>query len=428
MLRSSIWFTVLLLLGCAKAPPVPAAAPDLGPNTGDWPQWRGPKRDGLSRDTGLLKEWPTEGPPVAWKATDIGKGFSSVAVSGKLVFTMGDLKDGCYLLALDRGSGDHVWKRRVGNTGGGPQGPRCTPTVDGDAVYALGQQGDLVCAEAATGEERWRHNLPKDFKGSSGGWSYTESPLVDGDKLVCTPGGPEASMVALNKKNGDVIWKGVIPKNGDTAGYSSIVAADIGGVRQYVQLMANGLVSFSADKGELLWRYGTGGDRFGHNTANIPTPIVKGDLVFAAAGYGRGAALLKVSKSGDKFTVAEQYWKHELNNKHGGVILVGDYLYGDRDDSGRPWCAEFKTGKVLWRKDDGKGSGSASLTYAEGNLYVRYQDGWMALVPASTERYEEVSGFQIPKPDNSWPHPVVVGGKLYLREQDTLWCYDVKAK
>jgi outer membrane protein assembly factor BamB len=340
---------------------------------------------------------------------------------------MGDLRDACYLFALDRKTGDHVWKLRVGNTGGSYSGPRCTPTVDGDAVYALGQHGDLVCAEAGTGNERWRHNLPKDFKGRSGSWNYTESPLIDGNKLVVTPGGPEATMLALNKKDGEVIWKGVVP-NGDTAGYSSVVAADIAGVRQYVQLMANGLVGFSADKGDLLWRYGTKGDRFGSNVANIPTPIVQGDLVFAAAGYGRGAALLKISKSGNSFDASEQYWNKRLNNKHGGVILVGDYVFGDQDDSGRLWCADFKTGKVKWSEPDSKGSGSASITYADGHLYARYQNGWVALVRLSSSDYEEVSGFKIPNPDHSWPHPVVAGGRLYLREQDTLWCHDVKAK
>jgi outer membrane protein assembly factor BamB len=403
---------------------LPASAADPRPD--DWPMFRGPQRTGVSTDTGLLKEWPKDGPPLAWKCEGVGIGFSSVSLLGDRAFTMGDLKDDCFLFGIDRAKGEIVWKVRVGKTGGNYQGPRCTPTADGDSVYALGQFGDLVCCDVKDGSERWRKNLKKDFAGQEGGWNYTESPLVDGEKLIVTPGG-KVSMAALNKKTGEPIWKGVVP-TGEAAGYSSAVVATIGGVRQYVQLMSNGLASFSADKGELLWRYGTDGEHFGHNTANIPTPIVKGNQVFAAAGYGRGAALLTITKSGDKFAVKEEYWKRDLNNKHGGVILVGNSLYGDRDDSGRPWCADFKTGKIKWAKEERtKGGGSASLTYADGRLYVRYANGWVSLL--NPEDGTEISTFKVPNGTNDcWAHPVVVGGKLFLREKDVVWCYDVKAK
>ncbi len=399
----------------------------LSTSAADWPQFRGPRRDGVSTATGLLREWPKDGPTVAWKATGLGTGFSTVAVAGEHVFTMGDLKDGCYLFALKRSDGSSVWSLKVGNKGGNYAGPRCTPTVVGDRVYALGQFGDLVCVDVAAGKEVWRKNLPRDFKGQSGGWNYTESLLVDGDHLICTPGGSDASMLALDRKTGDVVWKGVVP-GGDTAGYSSIVIAEIGGVRQYVQLMANGVVGFAARDGKLLWRYGQQGNRFAGNTANIPTPIVQGDQIFCCAGYGRGGALIQISKEDDKFTVKELYFKRELNNKHGGVIKVGEYLYGDHDDSGRPWCADFKTGKVIWeKKERGEGSGSASVTAADGHLYVRYDNGWVALVQLGGSKYTEICGFKIPNSgSNSWPHPVVVDGKLYLREQNTLWCYDIK--
>jgi outer membrane protein assembly factor BamB len=264
--------------------------------------------------------------------------------------------------------------------------------------------------------------------GLEGGWNYTDSPLVDGDKLVVTPGGPEATMLALNKKTGEVIWKGVVP-GGDKAGYSSIVVSVIGGTKQYVQLMANGLVGFSADQGEMLWRYGSKNDRFGGNTANIPTPIVKGDQVFASAGYGRGGALITLSSSGGKFDVKEEYWNKALNNKHGGIVMVGDYLYGDTDSNGQPWCAEFKTGTVKWKRDkNSKGGGSASMTYADGKLYIRYSNGWVSLVDPTTS-YQEISTFKVPNGTNDcWAHPVVVGGKMLIREKDIVWCYDVKEK
>ncbi len=394
----------------------------------DWPAFRGADRTGVSKDKGLLKSWPADGPPLAWKATGVGIGFSSVAVMGDRVFTMGDANKDCYLFGLDRADGAKKWQLKVGAPGGNFQGPRCTPATDGERVYALGQHGDLVCASAKDGKEVWRKNLPKDFGGEAGGWNYCESPLLDGDALVVTPGGSKAAMAALNKKTGAVVWTGTV-QGGDTAGYASPVIATLGGVKQYVTLMANGLVSFDAKTGKMLWRYGTKGDRFGGNTANIPTPIVSGEFVFASTGYGRGAALLKVTKPGAEFAVEEVYWKRELTNKHGGVILVGDKLYGDRDDSGNPWCADFKTGKVLWTRKGGEGSGSASLTYADGKLYVRYSDGWVALVDATGDKYAELSAFRVPNgKNNTWAHPVVVGGKFYVRERDVLYCYDVAAK
>ncbi len=395
----------------------------------DWPTFRGADRTGVSTDKGLLKQWPADGPPLAWKATGLGVGFSSVSVVGDKVFTMGDTKTDCVLFGIDRAKGEKLWELKVGKTGGNYQGPRCTPSTDGELVFALGQHGDLVCAAAKDGKEVWRKSMTKDFGGSSGGWNFTESPLLDGDNLIVTPGGSTATMVALEKKTGKQVWAGAV-EDGGKAGYASVVIANFGGVKQYVQLMANGLVSFDAKTGKMLWRYGTKNDRFGGNTANIPTPIISGDHVFAAAGYGRGAALLKITKDGDKFAVEEIYWNKSLTNKHGGVILVGDKLFGDRDDGGNPWCADFKTGKVLWsRGKSGEGRGSASLTYAEGKLYIRYADGWVALVDATADKYTEISSFKVPNgKNNTWAHPVVVGGKFYVRELDTLWCHDVIAK
>lgn len=405
----------------------------------DWPTFRGPNRNDVSKETGLLKSWPESGPPLAWKTTGLGAGFSSVAVMGDKVFTMGDVGKDCFLFGIDRAKGGKVWERKVGPAGGGGGfvGPRSTPATDGTHVYGLGWSGDLVCATAKDGKEVWRKNFKSDFKGSSGGWSYSESPLIDGDRLVVTPGGPKAAVVALNKKTGAVEWSGAIP-GGDSAGYSSVVIAELGGVKQYITLMANGLVSFAAKDGKLLWRYGTSNERFGGNTANIPTPIVSGEYVFAVAGYRQGGgALLKVTKSGTEFAAEEVYWNPELKNKHGGVVLVGDRLFGDRDDGGNLWCAELKTGNVLWSRrggkgpkgDAGEGGGSASLTYADGKLYVRYSDGWVVLVDATADKYVPISSFKVPNGrSNTWAHPVVSGGKLYIRELDVLYCHDVAAK
>jgi outer membrane protein assembly factor BamB len=401
----------------------------------DWPQFRGPKRDGLSTETGLLKEWPTSGPSLTWKATGLGSGFSTVAIADGKIYTTGDRDNGCFLIALEQNSGKEVWATKIGETGqyGGYAGPRGTPTVDGKLLYCLGQHGDLICAETSDGKVVWKKNLPKDFGGRCGGWSWSESPLVDGEKLVVTAGGRDAAIVAFNKQTGAVLWKAAVPGN-DPAAYSSIVIGNGGGVRQYVQLMGNGVVSVS-DAGKFLWRYdGQKSERNGRglfvgNTANIPTPIVQGDHVFCSAGYGKGGALLKLTKSGTGVTAQEVYFNQQLTNKHGGWVMIGDFVYGDRDDSGRPQCANWKTGKVVWERNGGKGGGSASVTYADGRLYFRYQNGIMTLVDASPDGFKERGSFKIPgQHDPSWPHPVVAGGKLYLREQDEVLCYDVKGQ
>ena len=394
----------------------------------DWPQFRGPHRNDVSDDKNLLKQWPEGGPPLVWKGDGLGEGYSSMAIVGDRIYTMGDKGDSSFLTASDRASGKLVWEAKVGQQGGNYKGTRCTPTVDGDRVYALGQFGDLICCDVS-GVERWRKNFQKDFGGRSGGWNYTESPLVDGDKLVCTPGGNDAAIVALNKLTGEVIWKGVAPAD-NTAGYSSIVISEATGVRQYVQLMAGGLVSFAAADGKMLWRYGEKGDRFGGNVANIPTPIVNGDYIFVTAGYGRGAALIKLAGTAEGIAIEEIYFTNALKNKHGGVVMVGNYIYGDHDDGGNPWCAEWKTGNVVWKKNKpSEGRGSASVTYADGRLYFQYQNGVVALLDAAPEAYNEISSFKIPEPKREcWSHPVVVGGKLYVRSQDNLWCYDVTQK
>jgi outer membrane protein assembly factor BamB len=419
MFRSLTWTAAALLVMASTV-----AAGD--PESESWRQFHGPKRDNLSTDTGLLKEWPADGPPLAWKATGLGGGYASVALAGGKVFTMGDKDGSAYIHALDAKDGRLLWSAKVGKPGGGAGGSSSTPTVDGALVYALGQHGDLVCVEAGGGKERWRHNLANDFKGARGGWDYCESVLVDGDKLICTPGGSEATILALNKETGDVIWR--CPIANESAGYASMVVSEAGGVRQYVQLLANSLVGIRAKDGKLLWRYGENRDRFGNNTANIPTPVVLGNRVFAAAGYGRGGALLDLSAVDGQLKAKELYWNNELNNKHGGVVIVGDNVYADRDDSGTPYCADLKTGKIKWHKNERtQGQSSAAITYADGRLYVRYANGYVALVEASDKGYKEHGCFKIPNSDhNSWNHPVVVGGRLYLREKNVLWCYDVK--
>ncbi len=397
-----------------------------------WPAWRGAQRDGLSRDTELMRRWPEGGPELVWQAGNLGRGFSSLSIADGRIFTMGDRDDGQDVIALDLDSGRELWSTRIGDiwAPAGYAGPRATPTIDGASLYALGPHGDLVCLQAADGKEVWHRDMQNDFGGKMhSGWGYSESPLVDGAKLVCTPGGPEAGMVALDKRSGREIWRAEIPsfgsRGGDGAAYSSIVVSEGGGVRQYVQLMGRGVVGVDARSGKFLWGY----NRVANGTANIPTPLVVDDYIFCSSGYRTGAALLKLVPDGDGVSAEEVYFLDgkQFQNHHGGMVMLGDYVYaGHGHNRGAPVCLEWKTGKTVWRHNRGPGSGSAAVAYADGNLYFRFQDGVMALIGATPEEYRELSTFQIPDVEHpSWSHPVIAGGRLYLREQDALYCYDI---
>jgi outer membrane protein assembly factor BamB len=387
----------------------------------DWPQFRGPNRDGVSKEKGLLQSWPSDGPPLEWTAKGIGSGYSTVSVVGDRIYTLGNKANKSNLVALDREKGTILWTATVGQAG---NDLGSTPTIDGDLIFALGQHGDLVCIDK-NGQEVWRHNLIQEFGGQIGPWKYCESPLVDGDNVIVTPGGREATMLALNKKTGKTVWKCPINTRKNEAGYASIVISKVGSVKHYVQLFNGGLVGVSTE-GKVLWTH----EKLGDNTANVPTPIVLGDQIFSSIGYGRGASLMKLKASGKSISAQEVYYRRELTNKHGGVVLVGDYVYGDTDDSGLPFCAEVKTGKVVWKRErGGKGSGSVAIAYADGRLYLHYQDGVAVLVEAAAKQYREVGSFDLPKKNGQlWAHPVVSDGRYYVRNGDNLYRYDVRAK
>ncbi len=393
------------------------------PATQDWPQWRGPNRDGRSPDRGLLDRWAAGGPPLLWTARGLGSGYSSVAVANGTIYTLGG---GTNLVAIDAADGSIRWKTRVGPG----DSPNSTPTVHEGLVYTLTTQGDLACVDAQSGEVRWSKNFGRDFGGQMmSGWGYSESPLVDGEKLVCTPGAQDGVIVALDRKTGATIWKAAMPQvggnGGDGAGYSSIVISEAAGVRQYVQLVGRGVIGVAAEDGTFLWGY----NRIANGTANIPTPIVQGDYVFCSTGYGAGAALLKLSRQG-RFVRAEEVYfleARDLQNHHGGMVLVDKHVYcGHGHNEGFPACVELATGRIAWKPGRGPGTGSAAVAYADGCLYFRYQNGIMALVKASPRNYELRGQFKLPEVlGESWSHPVIIGGRLYLREQDLLYCYDV---
>lgn len=391
-------------------------------SSGDWPAWRGPHRDGLSSERGLLKSWPAAGPKLLWKATGLGEGYSTPSVAGKLIYEMGNREGQEWIMALDRTrQGKEVWATPIGpvreDKGGGYRGPRSTPTVDGNFVYALGLGGDLVCCDAAKGGIVWRHDLVKEFGGKVGGWGYAESVLIDGPWLICTPGGEQATLLALEKKNGEPVWQS---KVGDVADYASIIKVEIGGLPQYVQFTKQGVIAVNAKNGEFLWRYNAPANP----TANASTPLAADGDVFAASGYGAGGGLVHVERDQKAFKTEEVYFTKKMKNHHGGMLLIDGYLYGS-DDPNILTCLDYKTGEVQWAD---RSCGKCSLTYADGMLFCRSEDRNVSLVRATPEKFELLGRFQ-EKQDSgkhSWPHPVIAGGRLYLRDQDELFCYDVR--
>jgi outer membrane protein assembly factor BamB len=401
----------------------------------DWPQWRGPNRDAVAAEAGLLTQWGPAGPPLLFRASGLGAGFSSVALVGDRIYTMGDYGGAQTVAALGRSDGKVAWRTRVGpaweDEYGGPRG---TPTLDGDRLYAVGTEGDLVCLEASTGREVWRKSLVRDFGGQMmSQWKFAESPLVDGDRVIVTPGARSALLVAVDKRTGKEIWRTAAgdlgPAGRDGAAYSSVVISQGAGVKQYVQLTGRGVVGVRAADGRHLWTY----NRIANNVANIPTPVVRGDHVFTSTGYQTGAALLKLERAGDGVAAREVYFleARTLQNHHGGLVLVGDHLYGGHGHNrGFPICVELATGKVAWGGDvRNAGTGSAAVVFADGHLYYRYQNGTVILVEATPAGYREKGSFTLPGVTRpSWPHPVVADGRLYLREQDALYVYDVRRK
>jgi outer membrane protein assembly factor BamB len=393
----------------------------------DWPQWRGPDRTGISKETGLLPEWAKGGPKLLWESRDVEGGYSTPSVVGDRLYLIGDKGGEESVLALNVADGKKVWSTPVGKVGPNKQmpypGARSTPTIDGDLIFALGSDGDLVCLEKANGSLRWKKNLKKDFDGAPGNWAYSESPLIDGDVLVCTPGGKTATMLALNKKTGAVIWKSAIP-GGDEAAYASPIGVETGGIKQYVNFLQKGLVGVEAKTGKFLWRFDK---TVGGSPANIPTPVYKDGLVYSATGFGGGGAARLKAENGT-VTATEAYVARDLPNAIGGVVLVGDHLYGT--NARELLCVEFATGKVKWRD---KSIGTASLCYADGRLYLHGENGDVALVEATPDGYREKGRFTPPQQpkhtramEKAWAYPVVANGRLYFRDLGILWCYEVK--
>ncbi len=388
----------------------------------DWPQFRGPNRTGVSSETGLLAEWPEGGPPRQWLYEEAGLGYSGFSVVGDRLYTLGARGDHEYLITLDVASGSEVWAVEVGdryeNSWG--DGPRSTPTVDGENVYALAARGNLVAVRRRDGELLWSKSLP-DLGGSIPNWGYTESVLIDGDLVLCTPGGDQGTVAALDKFEGKVVWQSSAVT--DDAQYSSLVAGDHNGVRQLVQLSERRFFGVAAGDGRLLWSV-----PFPGSVAVVPTPIVWEDLVYATSGYGAGCKLVRL---GSEFAADELYSNKIMKNHHGGVVLIDEHVYGYSD--GRGWtCQNFLNGNSVWNERRALGKGS--LTAAEGRLYCFEEgEGTVVLADASPNGWRERGRFQLDPLSTQrassggiWVHPVIANGRLYVRDQELLYCYDIR--
>jgi len=385
----------------------------------DWPQWQGTDRTRISKETGLLKQWPASGPSVVWTVGGLGNGYGSMAVAGERVFVQGTRGGNSVVVALNRADGKEVWSKALGRSGDddrGP-GPRGTPTVDGDRVYVLSENGDLAAIKT-DGTAMWQRNILKEFGGRQLQWLISESPLVDGAHLIVSPGGPGAGMVKLDKMTGKTVWQA--SDLSDPAGYSSAIVADVQGVRTYLTFTAGAGVGVRASDGKLMFRY----DKAANRVANITTPVFFDNKVFFTSAYDTGAGLVSLSAQNGTVSASEVYFTREMKNHHGGVVLFDGYLYGF-DDSILT-CIQFSTGKRMWRD---RSVGKGSVTMADGDLYIQGENNMLALAATSSSGYQEKGRFSIPdKGLPSWAHPVVSGGRLYVRNQDSLMAYDVKAK
>lgn len=433
----------------------------------DWPQWQGLHRDAISQETGLMKTWPSDGPELAWRVTDLGGGDSTPSIADGRIFGMSNRGEDEVVWALSEKNGEPLWVSKLGpaydqDMPQSKEGPGCTPTVDGKLLFVMGMAGNVACLNVEDGSIVWQRDLKEDFGGTIPRWSYRESPLIDGEKMIVTPGGNKATIVALDKSTGKTLWQTKTqeeeaqpeaapmreePREGPPRGegrsrgrrgfgrggprpdaaYASAIAIDFEGQRQYVQLTAKALVGVAADDGELLWKYDRPANAMG---INCSTPIYHDGLVFAASAYGNGGGAVKLNKSDDGTIEAEEvYFTSNMQNHHGGMVVVDGALYGANGGNGGGFlaCLDYQTGDVLWRE---RSAQKGALAMADGLLYLRTEDGTVLLIEPSKEEYVEKGRFEQPDRTDSpaWAHPVIANGKLYIRDHDLLLCYDVAAK
>ena len=387
---------------------------------GDWNQFRGPNRDNLSTETGLAGEWPSGGPELLQTITGIGEGYSSVSLVGELMYTMGNVDGAEHVIALNRKTGEIVWKTRSGDIyrDGTGNGPRGTPTVSDGMVYSLGGNGDLTCSNANSGDVVWHQNILQEYGGGNIQWGISESVLIDDGKVICSPGGKDATVVALDAKSGNVIWKSKVPEQ-PQASYASPVVATIGKVKQYVIFTSKGICGVSAKDGEPLW----GQNKSSNGVANCATPLIVDNYVFSSSDYGTGAELVELKAQGKTVAATPVYFTKDMKNHHGGMVFLDGHVFGSSGDMLS--CVELKTGKQTWHGEHGT---KGSVVYADGKIVFRNEEGPVVLLAADTKEYRELGRFDQPDRSNhaAWAHPVIADGKLYLRDMDKMLVYNLK--
>lgn len=401
------------------------AAAQTTATSAEWPQFHGPRRDNRSTDTGLLKRWPDGGPTLLWQASGLGEGWATVAIRGGKIYTAGNLDKDTVITALDL-AGRRLWQAKNGPAYDRQfPGARSTPTVADGKLYHLNGDGDVICLDAQTGRTLWRLSMAQEFQGRNTQWGLAESLLVDGPHVICCPGGPAVGMVTLDKDTGKTVW--TCTGIDDKPAYASPILVEYGGLRQIVTMTATAVVGVAADTGKLLWKY----DHPAPYDVNVSTLIFHdGQLAFCGT-WGRGTTKLKLHVDGDRSTVERLWHTKELDNEHGGVVLVDGYLYGlaDGNHRNRHWaCLAWDTGKTQYATKGLEGPRSATLTYADGMLYLLNERGTVALAPARPDGFEIVSQFKLPKQGEgpTWAHPVVCAGRLYVRHGQYLYAYDVR--
>ncbi len=392
----------------------------------DWPCFHGPQRNNLSSDTGLLQTWPENGPELLWTNSDIGHGYSSVAIADNRIFTAGMIDKQTYVTALDL-AGKKLWQCLNGQSWQASEqqtwavpyaGSRGTPTVDGNTVYHLSELGRLAAFDVQTGQEKWNVGLLKTFEAERPEYGYSESVLVHGDSLICCPGGTKGYIAAINKSSGSTLWANTDVK--DAVGNCSVIIANIEGVEQIITMSQNRVLSFNPNNGQLLWQFPFANAR----ENNCTDVIVSENLVYASSGYGKGCILLRPQKQADGTFSVESVWTSELlDNHHGGVLLQNGYLYGAGHESRGWFCLNFETGQKQWQFD-----GKGSMTYADGHLYCLEERGTMSLVRATSEKWDEVGSFRPARGGSGlfWAHPVICGGRLYIRHSEHLMAYNIR--
>jgi len=390
-------------------------------------EWRPENRTGVSAETGLLKSWPADGPNLLWSNIELSKGNSSVSFGNNTMFTTGTQDSVDVLYALDM-NGKLLWQTAMGRAWNEsfPES-RATPTVEGNKVYTCSGYGDIACIDGTTGNIIWSYKASELHKGTYGSWGIAESLLIDGDKLYFSPGGPETMTIALDKTTGNLIWKSA--SLNDKPGYVSPILIEYAGKKMIINVSLGHIFAVDAAKGEILWTVAHVNSRPGHDLIFCVTPLFHNGMVYVTAGYNTGGMMVKIADDGKSVNVA---WTDSvLDVHHGGVVLVDGYIYGSNwlnNGNGNWCCIDWNTGEKMWEVP---WKCKGSIISAEGMLYIYDEKkGNAGLLKANPEKFDLVSSFQVTQGVSGpfWAHPVIHNGVLYLRHNNALMAYDIKAK